>query len=423
MSVQNDVAIVDAKDYQESTVNAAIDKMFAYLGLDPGNPFAGIIQPGMRVFIKPNWVASRWRTSCGHKGSIYSVITHPSVIEAVADRAAKALNGRGELLIGDNPSIDADFDELMELTQIRRLETKYSVPCKILDLRPLICTNLNDYGKREKMIAQHGDPMGEVAVNLGQKSLLYSMDSSLFRGIFDERDETIAAHSKENQWYSFARSIYDADVYISVPKLKTHQKVGVTLNLKGLVGAVTQKKQLVHWRIGTPETGGDEYPDTENLRAAQSAKVTHRGAWPGNDTIWRMVVDLYQGFLKKPNRTCFSIIDGILAGEGQGPFCPTEKYAAVLIGGSNLLYTDIAAARYMGIDPDQIRYLAYFMDRDNIHLNQDISVSVNGNMDKNFFYADTRYKNFRVIEQWKNIKYGYHNTLVGAVYGTGQEVE
>ena len=137
MSVQNDVAIVDAKDYQESTVNAAIDKMFAYLGLDPGNPFAGIIQPGMRVFIKPNWVASRWRTSCGHKGSIYSVITHPSVIEAVADRAAKALNGRGELLIGDNPSIDADFDELMELTQIRRLETKYSVPCKILDLRPL----------------------------------------------------------------------------------------------------------------------------------------------------------------------------------------------------------------------------------------------------------------------------------------------
>lgn len=49
MSVQNDVAIVDAKDYQESTVNAAIDKMFAYLGLDPGNPFAGIIQPGMRV--------------------------------------------------------------------------------------------------------------------------------------------------------------------------------------------------------------------------------------------------------------------------------------------------------------------------------------------------------------------------------------
>ena len=29
----------------------------------------------------------------------------------------------------------------------------------------------------------------------------------------------------------------------------------------------------------------------EAYEAGQKAKVTHRGAWPGNDTIWRMVAD------------------------------------------------------------------------------------------------------------------------------------
>ena len=31
--------------------------------------------------------------------------------------------------------------------------------------------------------------------------------------------------------------------------MKTHQKVGCTLNLKGLVGTIGDKNQLVHYRI------------------------------------------------------------------------------------------------------------------------------------------------------------------------------
>lgn len=398
----NKVAIATADSYHPTQVNAAIDSLMVSLGLDPSNPFKDLIQPGMRVFIKPNWVASRWRASCPHHDNLYCVITHPAVIEAVADRVAKALHGEGEIIIADNPSIDADFEELMQFTGIRKLQDKYTVPCKIYDLRPLVCKDLKDYGQRDKMAHQPGDPLGEVQVNLGKDSLLYDVDSTLFRGVFNEREETVASHTKDTQLYTFSRSLYDADVYISIPKLKTHQKVGATLNLKGLVGSITQKNQLVHWRIGTPETGGDEYPDMKSYRAAQHAKVTHRGAHPCNDTIWRMVADLYQSLLTK-DRRYFTIIDGIMAGEGHGPFCPTSKHANVLLGGFDLLYTDIVAVRYMGFDPNKIKYLNFFIQKYNLDINS-FQVFIDKILQQDFFSSPSRYKDFLLPEAWNIIK-------------------
>lgn len=396
------VAVEKSDDYSFENINRALDKMFEGLGFDVNNPFSSFISEGMTVFIKPNWVASRWRASCEHTDTIYSVITHPNVIEAIADRVALALNGKGRIIIGDNPSIDADFDELMELTGIKRLENKYSVPCEIIDMRPLVCTDLQYYGQLHKMKKCDGDPRGNVEVNLGSESLLYEVDSTLFRGVFNERDETVKSHTGTTQLYTYGRSLYDADVYISIPKLKTHQKVGATLNLKGLVGSITQKNQLVHWRVGTPETGGDEYPNQEALEAAKNAKVTHRGAWPGNDTIWRMVVDLYQGMLKK-DRKYFSIIDGIIAGEGKGPFCPHSKDAGILIAGDNLLSTDIVAARLMGLNPQKIKYMSYFVDKGVINL-KDISV-ISGVYENDIFDDNSKYLDFKVEPMWSVIKY------------------
>lgn len=396
------VAISRAENYCIDEVNKALDDLFLKLGYDINDPFSSFIKPGMKVFIKPNWVASRWRKSCDHVDNIYSVITHPSVIEAVADRVAKALRGKGEIIIGDNPSIDANFDELMSLSGIRALEKKYNIDCKVLDLRSLVCKDLKYYGKKDKMCPQLGDPLGAVEVNLGNKSLLASVDSTLFRGVFDEREETIKSHTGSTQLYTYSRSLYDADVYISIPKLKTHQKAGVTLNLKGLVGSISKKNQLVHWRVGSPETGGDEYPDQESLEQGKKAIVTHRGAWPGNDTIWRMVVDLYQGMLEK-ERKYFTIIDGIISGEGQGPFCPNSKQTNVLVASDNLLIADIVATRLMGLDPEKIRYLKYFIDT--IPLTYDDIKIYSDLMDNaDFFNSNDKYLNFDIPPIWKEIK-------------------
>lgn len=399
------VAIEHADNYRLDVIKKTLRQCFMDLGLSAQNPLGGIVNPGDKVFLKPNWVASRWRASCPHKDSLYCVITHPHVIEAVADFVAEALQGKGEIIIGDNPSIDADFVELMAFTEIERIKGKYDVPVSILDLRPLICDDLKHYGKKGLMVNQPGDPAGQVEVNLGKASLLYGIDPTRFRGVFDERDETVASHTGETQLYTYARSLYDADVYISIPKLKTHQKVGATLNLKGLVGTISNKNQLVHWQVGYPEIQGDEYPNKEAYEAGQKAKVKHRGAWPGNDTIWRMVGDLYKG-MKMKDRRYFTVIDGIVAGEGQGPFCPTSKYANTLIAGDDLLAVDCVAARYMGLDPDKISYLHYFLEQeyDGISLNS-IDVYENGIQATGFFTKNSRYADFYVVDQWREIQY------------------
>lgn len=394
------VAITSCKNYDAQEVNTSLSELMSILGYE----FTDFIKPGMTVFIKPNWVASHWRESCPHKDTLYSVITHPAIIEAIADRVADALNGDGKIIIGDNPSIDADFEELMRFTGIRKLESKYAISCEILDLRPMVCKDLKDYGKKSKMHPQNGDPRGTVEVNLGKGSLLYGVDSTLFRGVFDERDDTITSHSSDTQLYTFSKSLYDADVYISIPKLKTHHKAGVTLNLKGLVGSVSDKNQLVHWRIGSPETNGDEYPDAASLEASKNEKVTERGAHPGNDTIWRMVVDLYNAFSKR-NRTCFSVVDGIIAGQGRGPFCPHSKKADTLIAGDDLLAVDIVSARLMGIDPLKVSYLRHFFNIGAADFD-DVVILSNDYKAKDFFDCDSLYLNFDVPEKWHCIKVG-----------------
>ena len=401
----HNVSIEHTDNYRLDSVKDALRKCFDDLGYPNNNPLEGIVKPGNKVFIKPNWVASRWRASCPHKDTLYCVITHTNVIEAMVDFVAEALKGEGEIIIGDNPSIDANFEELLEFTEIERIKGKYDIPVSILDLRPLVCDDLKNYGKKNLMVDQLGDPLGKVEINLGKESLLYGLDPTRFRGVFDERDETVASHSGETQLYTYARSLYDADVYISIPKLKTHQKVGATLNLKGLVGTISNKNQLVHWQVGYPEIHGDEYPNKEAYDAGQKAKIKHRGAWPGNDTIWRMVGDLYKG-MKKRDRRYFTVIDGIVAGEGQGPFCPTSKNANTIIVGEDLLATDVVAVRYMGFDPKKINYLRYFLENrfDDVCF-ENINVITKGKPIQDFFNSSSLYADFYVVDQWKSIKY------------------
>ena len=102
-------------------------------------------------------------------------------------------------------------------------------------------------------------------------------------------------------------------------------------------------------------------------------------------------------------RKYLSVIDGIIAGEGQGPFCTTSKNANTIIAGENLLAVDVAAARYMGFDPIKIKYIGYFINRGIIDY-QNIQVLIDGVTQNDFFNNDSRYKDFFVVEQWGGIK-------------------
>ena len=56
----NCVAIASADGYTRASVKQAFDRLMVELGYAKENPLGGFIKQGMTVFIKPNWVASRW---------------------------------------------------------------------------------------------------------------------------------------------------------------------------------------------------------------------------------------------------------------------------------------------------------------------------------------------------------------------------
>jgi hypothetical protein len=87
------------------------------------------------------------------------------------------------------------------------------------------------------------------------------------------------------------------------------------------------------------------------------------GAWWGNDTAWRMVLDLVRiamyasatGEMQhEPCRRHLALIDGIYGGEGEGPAYPTAVHTGVLMFGDNLPAIDTINAILMGFDPGKI---------------------------------------------------------------------
>lgn len=439
-------------------VYRALRDLLRQLGMDrerfgtpDWNPLGQVIRPGDRVFLKPNCLAHEYRTSCG-PGELYSVITHPSVVRAVADYVAIALAGRGSLTIGDNPAIDADFDRLLDVTGLDSLREVYrrhfGLDVAILDLRPLRTVSLEDYGFRSKAREQRGDPRGHTVINLGAASQFYGLNPLTFRGVFSNRSETIRHHHGPTQEYAISNSILDADVFVSLPKLKTHQKVGVTLNLKGLVGINAIKNYLVHWRIGFPAMGGDEFPPPAQMADYPILALRHllsdalpeswsrglrkrlsktplrlffaeveglsyrqpRGAWEGNDTCWRMVADLYNVFVAdllgrrtdRPLRT-FSVVDGIMAGDGNGPHAPQARTDGVLVAGSDLLAVDLVGTRLMGFDVAKVRYLTWLARQHGV-CSEDIEVvSDVFAAGPSFFAPGAAHLHFKAPDGWPNL--------------------
>ena len=426
-------------------VYRAVRRNFELLGYDrvnfstPNwNPLGHLIRPGQRVFIKPNLCTHEYgRKKEKLTGDLFSVITHPSVVRAVADYAALALKGRGEIVIGDNPTIDTNFTKLMKATQLDKFaafyQEQFGVRCAVLDLREVWCDDLRNYGNKSLMRKLAGDPHGDTVVNLGGKSFFCGLNPLLFRGVFTNRWETIRHHHGRRQEYAVANSIYESDAYISVPKLKTHHKVGATLNVKGLVGMCTKKNYLIHWRIGFPSWGGDEYPEPKRLRDHVLLALKHLaiaitpeqieawlaerlrntwidrlfqvgsycGSWEGNDTCWRMAADLYLALISRERKT-LSVIDGIVGGDGNGPFCTGRREAQTIITGEDLVFTDAVAVRMMDFKVSQVRYLTGLFERLGLDLSKLRVVSSDYEV-HDFFTSQREYLRFDPPSAWPQL--------------------
>lgn len=425
----------------------------ANFGTEAWNPLGDLINPGDSVFIKPNLVDHKHRFD----GDVWSVITHPSVLRAVLDYVAIALRGSGEIILGDNPHIDTQWDLLSGVCHFDDLLDHYErvapgIKVEVIDLRKWHMPNLEYYGFKMGREPLPGDPRGEEIIDIGNHSLFADVPVRLFRGTFNDRGETIRAHSDGHHAYSFSKTMLDTDVFISIPKLKAHAKVGVTLNLKGLIGTIINKNCLVHWRIGYPSLGGDEYPDPDDwidyprlylqhlirditpsavyfhmrrllrgtffytqiyeplIRTESQRKRMLRGAWDQNDTTWRMTVDVFNAFVRDvtgyqrqrgQQRRFLSIVDGIVGGDTDGPHFPHPRECGIVVAGEDFVEVDLVCARLMDFDHREIPYLAYLCEALGVDVGE---ISLSGvDLPEDFFSPTHRMLEFRPPHRWPRL--------------------
>jgi uncharacterized protein (DUF362 family) len=121
----------------------------------------------------------------------------------------------------------------------------------------------------------------------------------------------------------FPRSVVEADLIVSLPKMKTHHWVGVTASMKNLYGTIPGikygwPKNVLHYN-GIPET----------------------------------VYDINASLPKT-----IAIVDGIDCMEGDGPIMGTLRHMGLVIVGLSPAAVDATICRLMQVDPYAVPYLA-----------------------------------------------------------------
>ena len=387
-----------------------------------------LICKGDRVVVKPNFVQEK----DSRNNEWEHVITHPTVVTAVINLVCEKLNGLGSVIVADAPMCPTRFDELIAhfpVDEWRKTCNDNNIEFQIIDLRNeewWIASNAAII----KKAPLPSDPLGSTLCNLkNDKSEFYGKTAAKgFYGADYDSDETNRVHDGDNNWYSVSKSVMSADVFINLPKMKSHRKAGITCCLKNLVGINTNKNYLPHHSNGTPDEGGDQYDSNKvtskiegrTFLAAKKfvSKVTllrpllvpikslgllilgkkgtkvRGGGWYGNDTLWRTIIDLNKvllysdadGNLSDENaepKRYIAIVDGIIAGEHNGPLEPDRKECGYLLIGTNPVSVDSVAAYLMGFDYKKIPSLAHSFEVKKYKLIKDgydsVLCSVDGN--------------------------------------------
>jgi len=399
-----------AGDGPPNEVYAAVRAALFGLGLDverfgtaDWNPIGALVGPGRRIVLKPNLIRHWNPAADGRGGSVASVITHGSILRAVADYAFLAAGPDGSVAIAEAPQMDCDFERIRAIIGLDAIVAFYEETLgrelEVIDLRREAVVFEDGIIVSRKALP--GDPAGYRAVDLGARSFFTGsgLDPNRFRGADYDPGPTATQHSGGRNAYLLSETVLSADLVINLPKLKTHKKTGVTLALKNLVGINGDKNWLPHHSLGAVGEGGDEFPASrliDRLRsrateiarpllargrfaglfravrrvenAARGDQFIRSGNWYGNRTTWRMCCDLNRCLYYSdarglhldapaPVRTVLTIIDGVLAGEGEGPLATSDVPLGAVIAGTDPVAVDLVAVRLMGFDERKLEKL------------------------------------------------------------------
>jgi uncharacterized protein (DUF362 family) len=223
----------------------------------------GLPLDGKKVVLKPNLV------EYDPEGGIN---THPTLIAAAIDAFRR--HGAREVVVAEGPGHRRDNEYLLGASGLASVLSEYGV--RYVDL------NYDDV--RAVPLRSHFTSLGHLYL---------------------------------------PETVLDADLLVSMPKLKTHHWAGVTLSMKNFFGIIPSAiygwpKNVLHW-----------------------------------EGIHESILDINSA-IPVPR---FAIVDGIVGMEGNGPIQGERRACGTLVFGDDLVAVDATAARLMTIDPAQISYL------------------------------------------------------------------
>lgn len=213
-----------------------------------------------KVVIKPNVL--RMSEAQEH------IVTHPSLLRAVVEKVEEM--SPAQIVVGDNPGLFSygDNENSFEKTGLMDAAKGY----------------YKNLGDTIQHLAFHPDFMPEVGVS---------------------------------------RDIMDADIFISLPKFKTHGLTVMTGAIKNSYGILPgAQKARLHRIAGTPERFHDLIVEVFRLR----------------------IPDLF-------------IMDAVVGMEGNGPASPDLRKIGLILAADNAVAMDGVVARMMGLDPGRLRFL------------------------------------------------------------------
>lgn len=157
--------------------------------------------------------------------------------------------------------------------------------------------------------------LGETLRDAGVRFVDLNLDTTTLRPIPGPRLSGLAH-------LHLPRTVTDADYVVSLPKMKTHHLVGVTISLKNAFGML-----------------------------------------PGTVYGWPKSVFHFQGLagsILDANRTVapdLALVDGVVGMEGDGPLNGQGVESGVVVVGPDLASVDATCCRLMGLVPERVAYL------------------------------------------------------------------
>jgi uncharacterized protein (DUF362 family) len=236
-----------------------------------------------------------------------AIITHPAVVEAVINVLEN--NGIKDIVIAEGPGVGQDETKAFELSGYNKLAAKKNV--KLI--------NLNK-ADRIELKWKYG------TINL-------------------------------------PKLVLESDLYINMPKMKTHGQTVVTLSMKNQKGLLScADKQKFH-KLGLHDP------------LVELAKVI------------------------QPHIT---VVDAIVGMEGEGPLNGKTKKVGALVIGTNQVETDMVCCGIMGIDYKNVEHIAEGIKQNIGPIEPDLVGAEIQEVTTNFKQANEKYGKFLNVYSWRN---------------------